>query len=139
MPFPHNHDINGFTLTEIIVAVIIASILMAVALPRMTGSIERYRAAEGVQILTAVLRSQRAYEMETGSYDSSGGCASLDVEFPNADNFVVPPTCANPADPVNDPIGTVTRIGGTYVLRINELGDITCTPTGSAACARAGY
>lgn len=129
---------KGFTLIEVIVAVVIAATLTALAIPRFTGYMERVRASEGVQIITALLRAQIAYELETGGYDSSATCANLDVEFPNAANFNVPPACSNPADAIVNPIATITRIGG-YRLQINELGTIWCINVGAIQCAEAGY
>ena len=122
---------SGFTLAEIIVTVIIASVLMSLAIPRFTRSLERIRVAEGVEILTALLRAQKAYEMGTGSYTAV--LADLDVEFPNAENFNLPPTVA-----AANPIASVTRTGG-YRLDISDLGAITCTNVGAITCAQAGY
>ena len=131
MSGPQIYQKRGFTLTEVIVAVIIASVLMSFAIPKFTGTIERVRAAEGVQILTALLRAQVAYELETGGYTAV--LANLDVEFPNADNFNLPPTVA-----AANPIASVTRTGG-YRLSINDLGNITCANVGAITCATAGY
>lgn len=139
MIFQKFNNRGGFTLTEIIVTVIIVGILASVALPRFTGVFERVRAAEGVQILTALLGAQKVFEAENGSYASgAAGLAALDVEIDRAKNFNLPPTVSNPADPVANPIATITRTGA-YILGINEEGRICCKNSGAAfTCAQAG-
>ena len=128
---------EGFTLTEIMVVVIIVGVLASVTLPRFTGVMERFRAAEGVQILTALLLAQKAYEAEYGVY--SAVLADLDVSIDRAENFNLPPSVANPADPEANPIATITRTG-SYTLGINEEGTISCTNGGMGfTCAQAGY
>ena len=128
---------HGFTLTEIIIAIVIVGVLATLALPRFTGALERVRASEGVQILTALLRAQKAYEIENGSY--SAVLADLDVAIERAENFDLPPTVTNPADPVANPIASIKRTG-SYTLDINENGDINCTDGGGEfTCAQAGF
>lgn len=121
---------NGFTLAEIITVMIIVSVLASLALPRLTGSLERVRAAEGVEILTALLRAQEAYKLENGNYTAT--LSNLDVEITRAQYFVIPPTVA-----VN-PVASITRIGG-YRLSINQNGIISCVNVGAITCAKAGY
>jgi len=126
-------DNDGFTLIEVITTIVIVGVLASLALPRFGGAIERMRATEGVQILTALLGAQRAYEIETGAYATA--LADLDVEIPHADNFSVGTiTVAN--DPNN--VAEIDRTGG-YTLSIDEDGEINCTAGGSITCATAGY
>ena len=134
----HSRHNTGFTLTEIIVVIIIMGVLASAALPKFTGTVERVRAAEGVQLLTALLGAQKAYEFENGSY--SAVLADLDIEVPRANNFVLPPTVANPVDPVANPIASIRR-SNAYWLRINENGQITCVNAApnNFTCAQAGY
>ena len=118
--------VSGFTLTEIMVTIIIVSVLASVALPRFTGVIERVRAVEWVQIWTALLGAQKAYEAEHGNY--SAILADLDIEIDRAANFNLPPTVVAPdPDDLNaDPVAAITRTG-SYTLDIDEDGDIGCT------------
>lgn len=126
---------NGFTLTELIVTIIIVGTLAAVAIPRFSVVFERVRASEGVGILTALLRAQRAYNIEWGAYTNDVN--DLDVTFPNITHFNAP-TASNPGNPVAAPIANVTRTG-SYTLGINEEGSIRCTDGGGGfTCAQAG-
>ncbi|OGX37481.1 MAG: hypothetical protein A3C36_06320 [Omnitrophica WOR_2 bacterium RIFCSPHIGHO2_02_FULL_52_10] len=131
----------GFTLAEIITVIIIVGIIASLALPRFTGTFERMRAAEGVQILTALLGAQKTFKFEspTGAYATNPN--QLDVTIDRSSNFLLPPTVANPANPVNNPIASIRRSGtGGYWLQINENGTITCANAGgNPSCAQAGY
>lgn len=128
---------TGFTLTEITIVVIIVGVLASLALPRFTGVFERMKASEGVQLLSALLRAQKAFETENGNYTNN--LALLDVEIDTAEYFNAATEAVwDPVDPVANPIATITRIGA-YTLGINEEGDITCTEGGAITCARAGF
>lgn len=122
---------------EVTIVIIIIGIMATFVLPRYTGTIERVRTAEGVQILTSLLGAQAAFEMENGSYTNN--LNDLDVEITSADNFDLPPTVANPLDPVTNPIASITRTNG-YTLGINENGTISCSDNvAPVTCATAGY
>ena len=123
---------KGYTLIEMVTVVAIAAFLATLVIPRLTGYMERVRAAEGAQFLTALLRSQMAFELETGNFDV-GNCANLDVEILTSANFDLPPTCGA------GPIATITRSIEPYTLRIDALGNITCMSFIAGRCAEAGY
>ena len=129
---------NGFTLAEVIIVVIIMGILATLAIPKFTSTVERVRAAEGIQLLTALLGAQKAFQLENGGNYSTNP-ALLDIDIPIASNFVVPPTVANPGDPVANPIARIRRTAA-YWLEINENGLINCVDAGvTFTCAQAGY
>jgi type II secretory pathway pseudopilin PulG len=118
-------------LIEIIAVVIIVGILASLALPRMTSTFERFRAAEGIQIITALLHAQKAYRQETGSYTNV--LANLDITIDNPRYFT--PLVANA-----NPIAGATRTGNAYTLNMSDVGVITCTDgVGPFTCANAGY
>lgn len=123
---------DGFTLTEIMVIIVIVGILASVALPRFTGVVERVRAAEGVHILTSLLQAQKAYETENGNFADNP--TKLDIEIDRADNFNVGSIVVQD-DATN--VAQITRTGG-YTLSIDEDGTISCTD-GAITCARAGF
>ncbi len=134
MPYQFTKKNNGFTLTEITTVVIIVGALAGLALPRFGSTIERVRAAEGVQILTALLGAQRTYELEEGSYATSEG--ALDIEITSAANFnVASIVIANNAANV----AQIDRTGG-YTLSIDEDGVISCACAACGiSCAKAGH
>jgi len=121
-----------------IAVVIIVGILATLAIPRFTGTFERVRAAEGVQILNSLLGAQKSYEFENGAYATDP--TLLDVEITRANNFNVPPTVLNPGNPVANPIARIRRTNA-YWLEINEEGTLSCVNAAPNAftCGQAGY
>jgi prepilin-type N-terminal cleavage/methylation domain-containing protein len=120
---------NGFTLMEMLVVLIIVGVLAGVALPTYSGHIERVRASEGVQLLTALLAAQERYRIENNAYATA--IASLDIDLPNAANFTVPPNLYNAAARV----ATLARSDGSYTLCINSTGVVSCSGAADI-CAR---
>jgi prepilin-type N-terminal cleavage/methylation domain-containing protein len=133
MPVKEIKNKSGFTLTEVIITVIIVGVLASLALPRFTGVFERVRASEGVQILTSLLGAQKAYKLENGSY--SDDPALLDIEIDRAQNFDIT-TIAVDDDATN--VAEIQRNNGGYTLSIDEDGVIGCAP-GAITCAQAGH
>ena len=74
---------KGFTLVELLVVVLIIAILASVALPQYARSVEKARAAEAIQILGDLARSQRIYHMTAGQYITD--MKKLDLEVPGID------------------------------------------------------
>ncbi len=127
---------RGFTLAEIIIVIIIMGAIASFALPRMSGVFERMRATEGVQVLAALRKAQRAYRQETGGYTTD--LADLDVEFDNLSYFTSPDP-NTPADPVASVRRAGSPAGNHYDLEINDDGTICCEEIiGGLTCGEAG-
>lgn len=132
--FLKTNDNKGFTLSEMVIAVVIVGVLASLALPRFGRVFERVKASEGAHILTALLRAQKAYRIEFGAY--SPVAASLDVEIDRSANFntgsiVVANNAAN--------VAQIQRNGLEYTLSIDEDGTISCTDGTTITCAEVGY
>lgn len=117
---------NGFTLAEVIVTVIILGILVSLAIPNLSNSVERTRSGEGIQILNSLLSAQRIYYFENGSY--AAALVNLDVEIPAPANFAAP-TVANNANQV----ATIVRTG-SYRLCVNSGGTLSCANISGTLC-----
>jgi len=63
----HNRQ-NGFTLVELMVAVVIAGILAAIAYPSYLESVRRTKRAEGKAALMEVLQHQERYYSQHNTY-----------------------------------------------------------------------
>ena len=99
----------GFSLMELMVTLIVMGVLAALAIPKFSFSIEKSKLVEGIQIVTAVLSSQIAYNYENQAY--ADALSDLDVEIPASNNFDAPAVNNAEADLV-----TVTRTGDLYQL-----------------------
>lgn len=113
---------KGFTLTEVIITVIILGILATLAIPRMTGSQDAAIAGEGIQALTALHGSQARWCLDhacgAGSYTTA--CDDYDVDIPALNNFGAP-QCDS------DGNITVTIDGGAYTLQVTADGVYSCS------------
>ncbi|RYG38701.1 MAG: prepilin-type N-terminal cleavage/methylation domain-containing protein [Burkholderiales bacterium] len=61
---------EGFTLIELMVAVVIVGILAAVAYPAFTSFLQRGRRADAAAALSAVVQAQERYRSNRGQYAS---------------------------------------------------------------------
>lgn len=121
---------TGFTILEVIVVVIILGVMASLAMPKLTGSIERTKAQEAVGILTSLRSAQLLYQQETGSFTSS--IANLGVTISTPQNFNAPTVSTSSAAVASIVRGT----GATYTLSINSAGTISCS---GSSCGAAGY
>ncbi|MFG6461161.1 type IV pilin protein [Roseateles sp. DXS20W] len=71
---------RGFTLMELMIAVVVAGILAAVAYPSYTSFIARGRRADAMAALTSVVQAQERYRSNRTTYASSTGSGGLDME-----------------------------------------------------------
>jgi len=78
---------SGFSLVEVTVVVVILGVLAAFGVPRMLKSVERSKAAEAFEYLSAVRSSQESYQSRQGTY--AGDTADLDVTLSAPKYFTV--------------------------------------------------
>jgi len=76
---------KGFTLTEILIVVIILAVLAALVLPRFMAQDERGIVAEAVGMLSAIRQGEAAYLLENAAYTSD--LAKLDIDTSPATKF----------------------------------------------------
>ena len=91
--------------------------------------LEKFRAAEGEQILLAIFGAQKRFALDNGgSYTNT--LSQLDIEFRPSSNFGSPAVSSAT-------IAQITRTG-SYTLQLSDTGAITRTG-GASDCARLGY
>lgn len=73
----HRH---GFTLIELMVAVVVLGILAAVAYPAMTSMIKRSRRADAIAGLTAIVQAQERYRSNHATYSDSVDTLNVNAE-----------------------------------------------------------
>ena len=74
---------TGFTLTEILVVVLIMGILASLALPMMLKTVEKAKTAEVVANLNLIRAAEKSYFLENSSYTDD--IDALSIESPNAE------------------------------------------------------
>ena len=69
----------GFTLVELAVVIVIIGVLAAFAVPRFRASVERSKAAEAFNYLSAIQAAMERYHARQGTY--AADVNDLDVQF----------------------------------------------------------
>ena len=80
---------KGFTLIEILVAVLIVGILAAIAVPQYQKSVVKSRAAHLQSVLSNIVKASNEYYLQTGQYPTSFEQLDIDFDLPTGKN-----TCA---------------------------------------------
>lgn len=62
---------RGFTIVELVIAILVVGVLMAVALPNFLDSIRKGRRSEAMTALSAVQQAQERYRSNNASYAST--------------------------------------------------------------------
>ncbi len=70
---------KGFTLTELLVVVIILSVLTAVSVPSYKRAVERTKAAQGITTLQSIAKAQVSYNARRGTYTSNMYALPIDL------------------------------------------------------------
>jgi len=111
--------IKAFTMTELIVVVVILGVIATLAIPRMTGNTEQAIATEAFSALETFHAAERRYELEhPGTY---AVCGTLDLDALTPRNFNAP-VCTAATGNV-----AMTRIGGAYTINKSIAGVFSCT------------
>ena len=79
---------KGFTLIELLVVVLIMGILASVAMPQYFKSVEKSRASEAIDALSAVVSSQERFYMQKGHYNTES-IKYFDIDLTNLSYFTL--------------------------------------------------
>lgn len=133
----NNHEFkggysSGFTLTELLIVVIIVGILATLALPMLVKTIEKAKLGEAASNLNLIRTGQKIYFLQYGSFSPT--ITDLNIEDPNNaasryfDYTITSPVAVPP--PATDFTARAQRNNGpspysTYYYDITKSGDIT--------------
>ena len=124
--FQRKEQPNAFTLTELVVVMLVLAALLAFAIPRFLTSAEHGRAGEAISNLGAVYASQERYRLEHGTYMTAlEGWDALDIQEPKENIFQYQ---AYNATGIPNTTGMVIRNGLLYELLVFTNGRILCRP-----------
>lgn len=124
----------GFTLTELLIVIIIISIVAVLALPMLVKTIEKAKLGEAATNLNLIRTGEKIYFLEYGTFTTY--IDSLNIENPNnATNRYFDYTI--PSADISDFTARAQRRSNapnpynTYYYEISKDGTITSQPVGS--------
>jgi prepilin-type N-terminal cleavage/methylation domain-containing protein len=92
---------KGFTLVELAVVIVIIGVLAAFGVPKFLNSVEKSKAAEAFNYLSAIQGSEERYLAQNGVYASA--ITSLDISLPAPQYFSVAATITVTPDSAGNP------------------------------------
>ncbi len=127
---------KAFTLVEIMISIILIGVIAALAVPRVSISLEKVKMNEGKQILIELMKAQNNYRTENNAYTND--VADLNIEIPAPKNFKTPSVFAS-ADP-SDRIASIENVNEKYYMKMSGKGSISCHDiAASGYCALLGH
>ena len=128
---------KGFTLVELAVVIVIIGVLAAFGVPQFLKSVERSKAAEAFNYLSAVRSAQERYLAKEGAYADSGTSGSLDINQVAPKYFDVGTikashsVASSPSWELTLTRKTATSSYGGYTVRFTQNGFDTATTSPS--------
>lgn len=116
---------GGFTMMEVLIAVVIVGVLAGLAVPNYFKTVEKAKSSEATANLKALHLGQKIYKVDNNSY--YGPSNNLDAINTNLnidlteENYDLAITAASAAAYT----ATASRNGGTKVFTIDQTGQIT--------------
>jgi len=117
---------RGFTLVELAIVIVIIGVLASFGVPRFRDAVERSKAGESMNYLSAVRAAQERFHAREGTYADQ--MSDLDISIPVPKYFTVGDIGPGSTDDLEDSWKlTLTRVGasagyGPYTVTFTEQG-----------------
>lgn len=122
VPAPRSN--RGFTLIELMIAVVIIAVLAAVALPAYFESVRKSRRGDAIALVSQVAQAQERWRANSANFATDFGTTVLNVRSTAASGVT---TLTEPYYTITIPSAAATN---TYtvraVARASQLGDTRC-------------
>ncbi len=105
-PFVESTRRRGFTLVELAVVIVIIGVLAAFGVPRFLQSVEKSKASEAFNYLSAVQSAQERYIAQNGKYATN--VTDLDLNLPAPAYFDNPNTITAESNSAGNPTWSMT-------------------------------
>ena len=110
---------RGFTLIEVLIAIVVVGILTAIALPQYTLYVQRSRVVEAHSMLNDIRTRQEQFFQDMRRYDNGGGACG--VGMPGGGSFTF--TCVPAGAPALSFTATATGAGSMSSFAYNIVVD----------------
>lgn len=121
---------RGFTLVELMIAVVVAGVLLAVALPSFTGSLRKSRRSDAYSALTAVQQAQERWRSLHGTYAADSDLTVATTATPPGLGLSASTPSGNYGIAISNPSATGYTVMATATSTGSQASDTACAKMG---------
>ena len=140
-----NKKKKGFTLIELVIAVLIIGVIAAISVPMYFRAVEKSRASESISTLGTIAKAQQRHKLQSNEYTDSIGELDITLKDYSEDDVATGHDFDTEyfdftlLDPTNIAKTQAARKNGEYSLYIDyDTNKITCQAEDTGICQRLG-